>query len=163
MEGSHIADSMGRGGGCAHTQELSQFCHLSVTSVNETLKLVPSPHPPQVGVLSTIAADCKLCLFDTVELSHVAYGIAFHTHTHTHTRTHTHTHTPLLVACVEHTFGMTPFLRLSCMWGFFNNPKKHRNSAHFTEQHPELRRYRIARIELHLTHMNGSRRRGARR
>ena len=35
LEGAQIADSMGWGGGSTHTQEPSQFCHLSAKSEGE--------------------------------------------------------------------------------------------------------------------------------
>ena len=62
LEGSRIAKSMGRGGGCTHTHgsyhNLSAICLLRVGV--KTLKLVQSPHSPPVSVSSTIATDCTL-------------------------------------------------------------------------------------------------------
>ena len=114
-KGVHIAASMGRGGECIHTQEQEFSCHLSVIVQGTTLFF--HVHTSHEGCTFQptflMLLDCMLCLFDTVELLLVAFGIALHTHTHTHTRpedasvaytgstgrpgkngtTHTHTHT----------------------------------------------------------------------
>ena len=73
LEGTQIADSMGRGGGCTHTQPPSQFCHLFAKSGGENPMI-------QSLRLSLIAGYVLLTLWSFRSL-HLALRC---THTHTH-------------------------------------------------------------------------------
>ena len=81
---------------CEHVPAVEPYEHeRSVSCVrDECLGLLPSPHGPPFGSLTSVVTTVSNTHVHTHTHTH-AHTPHTHTHTHTHTpHTHTHTHTP---------------------------------------------------------------------